>query len=59
MVFQVFQRRMDGSENFYRSWAEYASGFGDIHGEHWLTKIIHVRWITEQIRDVHPKLMEC
>ncbi|KAG7222595.1 hypothetical protein INR49_008296 [Caranx melampygus] len=32
----VFQRRMDGSENFYRPWEQYKSGFGHVAGEHWL-----------------------
>ena len=34
--YTVFQRRMDGSENFNRGWADYVSGFGRICGEHWL-----------------------
>ncbi|KAK3539654.1 hypothetical protein QTP70_011103 [Hemibagrus guttatus] len=34
----VFQRREDGSVNFYRDWAAYQEGFGKITGEHWLVK---------------------
>ena len=32
----VIQRREDGSENFYRSWDDYAEGFGELNGEFWL-----------------------
>ncbi|XP_060561066.1 protein scabrous-like [Ruditapes philippinarum] len=32
----VIQRRLDGSENFYRTWTDYVCGFGDISGEYWL-----------------------
>ena len=34
--YTVIMRRYDGSEDFYKNWAAYKNGFGDLNGEHWL-----------------------
>lgn len=33
---KVFQRRVDGSEDFYRGWESYKDGFGSPNHELWL-----------------------
>ena len=32
----VFQKRMDGSVDFYHNWNDYVHGFGNTSGEYWL-----------------------
>ena len=32
----VFQRKQDGSVNFFRRFNDYVAGFGDLNGEFWL-----------------------
>ena len=41
IFFKMIQRRMDGSVNFYRGWAEYKTGFGDINTEFWIGILFH------------------
>lgn len=36
---QVFQRRQNGQTDFFRKWADYRAGFGNLEDEFWLGNI--------------------
>lgn len=39
-ICQVFQRRVNGTTDFFRGWKEYENGFGNLKAEFWLGKSI-------------------
>ncbi|XP_066293508.1 microfibril-associated glycoprotein 4-like isoform X2 [Branchiostoma lanceolatum] len=43
----LFQKRQDGSIDFYRDWQAYKTGFGDLRGEFWLGND-HLHRLTDQ-----------
>lgn len=46
---QVFQRRQNGQTDFFRKWAEYRVGFGNLEDEFWLGNASFLLSLGEQL----------
>ena len=53
----VFQKRLDGSVDFYRGWEDYKRGFGNLNGEFWLG-LDKINRLTKQRSRLHVDLEE-
>ena len=53
----VFQRRHDGSEDFFREWADYKKGFGEITDEFWLGND-YLNHLTRDAQELRVDLMD-
>ena len=53
----VFQRRQDGSVDFYRDWADYKAGFGELTGEFWLGND-HLHSLTQDQQELRVDLAD-
>ncbi|CAG2228796.1 Ficolin-1-A,Ryncolin-1,Fibrinogen C domain-containing protein 1,Tenascin-N,Angiopoietin-related protein 7,Ficolin-3,Fibrinogen C domain-containing protein 1-B,Fibrinogen-like protein 1,Ficolin-1,Angiopoietin-4,Tenascin-R,Ryncolin-2,Techylectin-5B,Fibrinogen C domain-containing protein 1-A,Microfibril-associated glycoprotein 4,Fibrinogen-like protein A,Ryncolin-3,Tenascin-X,Ficolin-2,Tenascin,Ryncolin-4,Techylectin-like protein [Mytilus edulis] len=52
----VFQRRIDGTIDFFKEWVSYENGFGDINSEFWLgNKKLHV--LTQEHTELRVDVM--
>ena len=48
----VFQRRQDGSVNFFRNWKDYKAGFGQLQNEFWLG---NENIFTQSLQGLYPR----
>ena len=56
----VFQRRMDGSVSFNRSWDSYVDGFGCLKREHWLgLEKIHCLTASKGRAELYVDMYDC